>query len=66
MNIEDDVRSRLHQLAAALAHDLALLADRPLHEEAGEDTGRIFERVVVLFLLQLSERVVRDAAPFRG
>ena len=58
-----------HQLAAAGAHQLALLADRPLHEEPGVvervvvvGSGRVVQQRVGLLLLEARDCVMGDAA----
>ena len=67
VDVPHDARPGLDQLAAVLAHDLALLADRPLHEQAGAETrGEGKRLLVVLFLPQVRQRVVRDAAARHG
>ena len=62
VDVPHDGRAGLDELAAALAHDLALLADRPLHQDAGADFRGGAEVLGVLLLLQAGEGVVGDAA----
>src|SRR4029453_6174909 len=69
VNVPDELRTGEQQLAGVGAHDLALLADRPFHEEpgAGGDaavvvvvrSGRVVDRIV---LRQPGQRVVDDLA----
>ncbi len=48
-------------------HDLALLADGPLHQEAGADVrGRAERERIGLFLLQPCQGVMRDATAGNG
>jgi hypothetical protein len=73
VNVPDELRTGQQQLAGVGAHDLALLADRPFHEESG--TGgdaavvvvvrgrRVVDRIV---LRQPGERVVDDFATLVG
>ena len=63
VDVPDDARTGLDQLAAVRPHDLALLADRPFHQQPGTDVGCGAERQRIGLLLQKTrERVMGDLA----
>ncbi len=66
VDVPHDLRAGQHQLAAVRTHHLALLADGPFHERAGQRVAvgveRIRRQVVGFDLLQARDRVVRDLA----
>ena len=64
VNIKEEPRSWQHELATIRPHDLTLLSDCPLHEQAG--TYLIVDQVILLVLLKSCQGVVNYSTTGNG